>query len=398
MNAIEFLKTIQEQNSSSVFLIDGNNGRTVTYKDFNSRAVQISAYLISIGLSKGDRAAVLASNSVSVAELYFGCLYAGITVVPINPVSSQMQVEFIIQNSKSKMLFISDDIAAKIQTEILQGYGVKIITDKDISSISVSSKNFMPYTGVEPDDDMIIVYTSGTTSEPKGVVHRISDIVLNGIMFNKALGIGSQNRFYNILSMTYLGGYYNLLIIPYIAQGSVVISNAFSAETALRFWNPIITYEVNTLWLVPTIMSILMEIDRGQEGINYCRSKIKRVLCGTAPLSQKLKVDFENKYGVHVLENFALSETLFITSNLPDDNRTDLGVGTVLDGVELKIVNNKGEVLKAGNEGEIVVKTPHLMRGYYFADGDKHNEITESEWFPTGDIGFQSLDGYLFIT
>lgn len=413
MNAIDYLKKIPEINGNRVFLIDSITGDTVTYEKLDSDACAIAAFLISKGLNKGDRVVIVQNNSIALAKIYFGCLYAGIVVVPINPVYSEQQINFIIQNSQAKLIISSPDLIKKIRYENLTGIEVIIGTGEEslgedeiinrssyvnFADLKPASSDFIRFNGVHENDELIIVYTSGTTAEPKGVVHRISNVVKNGVLFADTLKLGQNNRFYNILHMAYLGGYYNLLLIPYVCQGSVVLSSAFDAASILKFWKPIIKYEVNTLWLVPTIISILMELDRSTEGQEYCKAKIETVIAGTAPLPKRLRLDFQNKYNVQILENYGLSETFFITTQMKELSSLDTGVGSTLKGVTLRIVDRKDNDMPNGMEGEILVSTPHLMKGYYNSISGGPDLIVSDSWFRTGDLGIRDDLGNIQIT
>ena len=247
--------------------------------------------------------------------------------------------------------------------------------------------------GVHDSNEMVIIYTSGTTSRPKGVIHSFSNIVGNAIVFGKLHGLNERNRFLNCLPLTYLGGYYNLLILPYVNGSSVVLTRPISASSALRFWETIISNAVNTLWFVPTIMSMLMELDRGSDGAKYCKGEVKLAFVGTDVLRSELKNKFEEKYGIELFENYGLSETLFISSNVTSSEFPKEGVGRLVPGVQIKIVDRNMTRVSKGNEGEILVKTPFRMKGYL-----KQRMPLESGWFVTGDLGFFTADGNLIIT
>jgi long-chain acyl-CoA synthetase len=233
---------------------------------------------------------------------------------------------------------------------------------------------------------MTIVYTSGTTGRPAGVVHRVRDLVDNGRLFGATVGVRPHHRFYSVLAMTYLGGYYNLMMLPYVNGASVVLSDAFDARAALDFWSLAVRHGVNALWLVPTIMSILLEMDRGSVGEELCRSSIELALVGTAPLPPSLRRAFEQRYGVRVLENYGLSETLFLTTNVTERETIDGSVGQVLEGVELRL-----------SEGELLARTPYLMPGYYDVQRNGPEPQDPAAWFRTGDVGCIDSEGNVFI-
>ena len=414
MDTIKFLKEIPKKNANRIFLIDSASGNTLTFKDLHILSCKIGNYLLSNGYMKGDRIAVLMGNSTSLVKLYFGCLYTGIVVVPINPNFSANQVDFILRNSGAKSVFTSPKLLSKIRKESLIKSKKEIVTiidstdentkkyPNDINALKIeelkNNSKFVPFNKVTENDNLIIVYTSGTTSKPKGVVHKISSLINNGRVFSDKLSITSENRFYNMLPLTYLGGYYNLLLLPYVSSASVVLSRAFNAESALNFWDPIKKYQVNTLWFVPTIMSILMKLDRGQKGIEYCKKQIICTLVGMDILLDNLRLEFEEKYKLKLFENYGLSETLFIsTQRFLSDNQKG-SAGKILPGVEIKIVDKNSHDVSFGNEGEILVRTPFMMDRYYNSVSGEPDKLSPDIWFQTGDLGILNPDGELFIT
>lgn len=407
MNIISKIENIASANTGRIFIIDAVTGRKLTYGEFHAGACAVAGELRHRGLKKGDRAAVMLDNSVDAAMLYFACLYSGVTVVPVNPQWSADQIDFTIRDCAAKMLFTSPGLIGNLRLEALRGLNVGVISIEpgvvpagvEKLDFAVASPNgFVPFEGVSSQDEMIIVYTSGTTSAPKAAVHRIETLCANGLLFIETLGITPESRFYNILPMTYLGGYYNLLLIPFLAEGSVVIGRAFSAETALRFWDPVAEHGVNTLWVVPTIMAILLQLDRSPKGADYSQKGIRLVLAGTAPLPRQIKAAFEQKYGVTVYENFGLSETFFISVNSPRFGKYTPGVGRILPGVKVRIVDIHGGEAAAGEEGEIEVATPYLMKGYYNSSRKQPELLDPRKWFQTGDVGYISPEGELYIT
>ena len=404
-DAILWLKQIPKNNIGKTFLINDIDGTETTFDQLEIDACKISASLFELGLNKGDHLAIILNNSTSLVKLYFGCLYSGIVVIPINPNSSLQEIDHIIYHSKVKNVVVSSETESKINLKLLNENGIQILNLIDdlnqnnisrytipwkINELEVNSK-FQPFEKVNSNDKMAIIYTSGTTAEPKAVIHSISDFVNNALEFGEIMGIDSKNRFYNLLALTYLGGYYNLLFLPYVCESSVVLTKTFSPNSIIDFWSPISHNKVNTLWLVPSIISILLEFDRGTDGNNYCKNNINYVLVGTAPLPTKLKKEFEKKYEINLYENYGMTETLFISTSSPSNIGKDGSVGKILPSIKTKIVKSK----ETSDEGEIQIKSPYLM-DKYFKDNSENNE--QDTWFETGDLGIFSNEQDLFIT
>lgn len=410
-NAITYLRDLPERNRDRVFLVDSFSGREMTFGQFHDSACRIGSELRSSGLQPGDHIAVALHNSSAFAQLYLACLYARLVVVPVNPLLGEAEAQYIIQNSGAVAVVVDSATGESVDVSAYAEAGLKLwhLSDTAIgqplpgcSWLAVDElsddHDFVPLNGASPEDAMCMVFTSGTTAFPKGVVHTISSMVDNARLFSRRVGIGPENRFYGVLAMTYLGGYYNLLMLPYVSEASVVICPAFDARTVARFWEPAIRFDVNTLWFVPTIMSILLELDRTDEGAKFCHDNVRLSLVGTAPLSGAQRRRFEEKYGVRLLENYGLSETFFISTNTPAHDVRDGCVGKVLPGVQVTIVDDENRELEYDTPGEICVSSPYLMNGYFDPDRREVDAVETGSWFPTGDLGSLNPNGDLFIT
>jgi len=412
VDAIETILDIVEDNRDRLFLVDTVTKQNITFGDIHEAGQAIAAYLTGRGLKRGQQVGLLLNNSTEFAKLYFGCLYAGLITVPVNPVLSKTECETILLQRGVKLVLISPETAKLIDMQCFAEMSIDVlmlndhrgnhetIGDQPLLDLAdlPSADDYVPFQGASASDIMTIVYTSGTTARPQGVVHSIADMIGNAALFNRTLGIGPANRFYGILAMTYLGGYYNLLMLPFTAGASVVLANAFDARSAINFWRPAKENGVNTLWLVPTIMSILLEMDRGKVGEEFCRDQIKLALVGTAPLPVALRRKFENRYGLALYENYGLSETFFISTNSPFAPVIDGSVGKHLLGVQVMTTDQGGKPLNYGAEGEIRVNTPYLMGGYYDPALPEPRLDAPGGWFPTGDTGICSPTGEVFIT
>lgn len=380
-----------ETYSDKDFIIDAATGETFTYYDIFSKVNVYAARMQTMGLKTGDRIAIILPNSTEHAVFLFACLLSGITTVPINQTQKSSEVKVILEESKTSKIVCGEKDASRI-SEISND--LEIILFSSITSEQCGSLKSieLPLRGVNGESVMTIIFTSGTTGTPKGVIHTVHDLIGNADLFCNAVGVDSTNIFYNNLSMSYLGGYYNLLMLPFTMGSSVVIDSAFSPHSAMDFWPPIMKYKVNTLWLVPTIISIIMEFDRKEDGKNYARENIKLCLAGTAPLTSSVRNAFEDKYGVELLLNYGLSETLFISTQY-GSVRSNSGVGAVLPGIQIKVVPMKDSTTENANEGEVYVKTPYLMNGYF----NNEMELDEDGFFPTGDVGY-FFDGELILS
>lgn len=410
INANAHILKINQAFRDKVFVTEAKTSGTLTYDVLFTDSCKIASQLKNAGLKKGDKIIFSLENSLEFVKLYFACLYSGIVSIPLNPSLSADQKDFIIKHSKAVAIVFSQQTQSGFHEKTIQNKSTinfkldyeaqqLIAVNGDEVVLLSDLKNsipIVPFENINADDDLIIIYTSGTTSHPKGVIHSLKNLVSNALLFNSTVGINENNIFFNNMAMTYLGGYYNLMFLPFVSGASIVLSEVFDAKAIINFWEKIIVYQVNTLWIVPTVLSILNEFDRGNSGQTYCKENIRLVLTGTAPLNEATRLKFEQKYAVRLIENYALSETLFLTSDLPEQNRVKGSVGKVIDGVEIKIVGSGNELMPFYEEGEIVVETSTIMKGYFNAE--ENPEIDVSQPFYTGDVGMLDEAGNLYVT
>jgi long-chain acyl-CoA synthetase len=183
-----------------------------------------------------------------------------------------------------------------------------------------------------------------------------------------------------------------------MAGAAVVLASPFDAQSALRFWRPIVKYGADTFWLAPTMLAALLKVDRDRAGAEYCRTRVRSICVATAPLPLKVKEEFEARYGVELFESYGLSELLLLTANSPRAPRVKGSVGRALPSVKVKVADEDGRPLAAGTDGEIFIRTPFVMAGYLDYETSEPSPVGVADWFPTGDIGHIATSGDIFIT
>ena len=203
---------------------------------------------------------------------------------------------------------------------------------------------------------------------------------------------------YHVLPMSYMAGLLNTLLCPFAAGASIVIDRSFDARLSLSFWGNPIEHDVNTFWLVPSILATLTKLDRDSRASGYCRQHVKLVCVGTAPLPLQVQKDFETKFGVPVQESYGLSETLFVATNSPKWRRAAGSVGKILSGVEIRVADQNGGQIPSDEAGELWIRSRFTMAGYINPETYLPEQFGESESFQSGDIGRISNDGDLYIT
>jgi len=405
MKIRETILDVVARREAHIFLIDAGTGAPITYGEFHRQACTLAADLSRRGLRKGDRLAVMLPNCCELAVLYFACIYLGVVIVPINPALSRGEAEFILESCKPALVVAGLSSAASLRgvhpNVLILRTAVDSLSPADereqIQIAALPAANdFLPLRSADAEDLAVLMYTSGTSAKPKGLAHKLERMLHNASAFAGAQRIDHDARFYLTLSMAYMGGLYNLLLLPFLCGASVVVDHVFDARSSLNFWDKAKQNQVNTLWLAPTVLSILLRMDRGRTGEEFCRDSVRHAFVGFAPLPLKVKEEFESRYGISLIENYGLSETLFVTARSQDKFGGPGYVGEPVPGVKLRIADDRGEPAAPGVDGEVEILTPDLMAGYLDTGGKLLQ--TDTGWFPSGDVGHLDSTGSLFIT
>jgi acyl-CoA synthetase (AMP-forming)/AMP-acid ligase II len=410
----EHLMRVFERNRERGLLTDAREGRSLTYGDFLARSLALAAGLERRGVKPGEPVVFSAENSTELALLYFAALHAGARVVPINPNYLPADYGSILDRVRPRWFIGSANIRAKVQDVLGKRPDLQVLcfhppvekkkeahvplVNFDVEAESTQGVTPARTLAAAADDDVCLtMFTSGSTGTPKGINIRYGGLLANGRAFCQRLGLGPHHRFYDVLAMTYLGGLYNLFLIPVLAEGSLLLDVVFGPANLYAFWERVRDHEVNTLWFSPTMLSMLLAADDGED-LSFLRSQVRVGICGMAPLAADLKRRFEERFGFTLYENYGLSETTFIATAAPDLPPKPGSVGRPLDGVSVRVVGPDWEPLADGREGQILVKTPYLMAGYDQAENSDRPTLLPSGYFLTGDVGYRDADGDLFIT
>ncbi|MDO8525448.1 MAG: class I adenylate-forming enzyme family protein, partial [Candidatus Omnitrophota bacterium] len=347
-----------------------------------------------------DRIAILLPNCREFALSYFANSLIGATSVPINPSYHEKDIKYILEATGARLVVTDSRHRDTVSRNYKIDGGAIYVVDFFLKSAgkppAKGARKSFEFNAISDEDIAVISYTSGTTANPKGVKVSYGSIIANAGEFIAALQLDGDSVFYCPLSLAYMAGWYNLLFLPFLCRGRVVIDSTFNAGSLFTFWDNVIKYKVNVLWVVPTIMAILLAY-KNDKAAEYCRVNIKSGLVGTAPLAALLKKKFEEEFHMTLYENYGLSELLFITTNHPRLPYKESSVGKPLKGCRIFILNDDGGECGPGEEGEIVIESGYAMKGYYGKEDEPAGRFINGRFY-TGDMGKTDKDGYLFIT
>jgi long-chain acyl-CoA synthetase len=244
---------------------------------------------------------------------------------------------------------------------------------------------------VSEEDVAGIIYTSGTTGYPKGVLLTHKNYVVNADQVSTACQMTEDDRFLCILPLFHVNGQIVTTVSPLFAGGSMVLLRGFSPK---EFLPKLSHYRATAFSGVPTVYAILNNLPDAEE---YDLSALRFCICGAAPMPVEVFETFERKYKAFILEGYGLSEGTCASSINPLDGTRKIGsIGIPFKDQEMKIFDENDKELAPEQIGEIVVRGPNVMKGYY-KNEEATRETLRNDWLHTGDLGYIDEDGYFFI-
>jgi long-chain acyl-CoA synthetase len=369
-----------------------NGDDVVPYRQLDRDTAGVAGLLRERGLRPGDRVGVMLPNTPEFAVVYYGVLRAGGVVVPMNPLLKAREVDFYLADSGARLMFVWHTFAHEAQTGAKQAEAEAIVVDPDgFGDVLASAPPASELVDRADEDTAVILFTSGTTGQPKGAELTHGNLAANIEVFAELLGLTADDVIFGGLPLFHAFGQTCTLNTAVAVGGCLTLLPRFSAEQALRI---LAEHRVTVFAGVPTMYSALLHVP-GRD--TYDVSRLRLAFSGGAALPVEVLRGFEAAFGCPVLEGYGLSETSPVASfNHPGRERKPGSIGTPIRGVEMKVVDADGNELPQGEAGEIVIRGHNVMKGYWQRP-DATAAVIRDGWFHTGDVGRVDEDGYFFI-
>lgn len=394
---------------------------TYTYREVYEKALKIAYFMNSRNIESQARIGIYASNSPQWAIICLGILLNNNVVVPIDPLNGQVELSHIIQDAQIDYIFVSSSLAYRLTDFNLKSY---IIIDGQASytesreyhtihdifenSITNDSLNI-----AQPDDVVTIIYTSGTTSEPKGVMLTHKSILFDINAMLKVFPVDCTDNFLSVLVLSHSFELCCGLFLPFCIGASVTYCTSLKYTTIFKNMS---LFSPTVMYAVPALFSILLdkirnkiqlpgvdesnnqnvtEIHGKQEFIEKSRQllggKLRYFVSGGAPLAESI-IDGFQVLGIPLLQVYGLTECSPVLTMTPPDNPKPGSAGKALPGIEIRIKKEPGREI-----GEIIARGQNLMKGYN-NNPEATRRIIKDGWLYTQDIGYMDHDGWLYIT
>jgi long-chain acyl-CoA synthetase len=350
---------------------------------FADRVIAVAAVFAAAGLGRGDVLAIMLPNRVELVTSMFAAWRLGAAATPVNPALTAQEASYQI-NDAGATLVVADSTGAAM----LRDGGYRIIGLEQVTAPARPSEP--PALVTAPDALALLIYTSGTTGRPKGVMLDHANISATAELIAGWFEMTPQTRSLLVLPLFHVNGIMVSVVSPLLAGGSSFIAERFQAAT---FWTTVEKARPTFFSAVPTIYALLVS----RPGAPPDTSSLRFVICGAAPMPRQLIGEFEERFGVPVVEGYGLSEcTVVCTLNPLHGVRKAGSVGIAVPGVEVGAVGAADVLLPAGQAGEVVVRGPNVMRGY-LRRPEETAQVLRGGWLHTGDVGRFDDDGYLTL-
>ena len=386
----------------------------ITYRDFYLSAVRLATYLKRQGVKKEDRVAVWAPNSPLWAQVFWACVYIGAVVVPIDFISGRQRADVILKSARPKVLFQSRFKPDRFRRDdiLLENLSVQLVEIENIEEL-LSDADEGAVEKVADTDLVELVYTSGTTGNPKGVQLTHKNLIANIDQIKKHIYLDENYNFLSVLPLSHMFEQMGGFLVPLSVGAKIVylqtlkpsaLMSAFAQEDIyavmivprllqalgrsikLKFSKPVLQ---NVFYFLRSI-SRKSPFDKRKKLFFFVHKKFGRnfkfFVSGGAALDEGTAHLWQD-LGFKIIEGYGLSETSPVLTANPEDKPKIKSAGVPLEGVDIKIAG----------DGEILVKGDNVFTGYWENEQASRDAFTDDGYFKTGDIGEFDSDGYLYI-
>ena len=364
----------------------------LTYEGLNRSSAMAAAMLREKGVGPGDRVGLMLANVLAFPPLYYGILRLGAVVVPMNTMLRSREVSHYVADSGAGLLFCAPDAAEEAKAGAGENAEVVVIGPGDLHELISAHEPLEEIADMEPDDTAVILYTSGTTGQPKGAELTHHNLDENAsVAARTLLEIGPGDVVMGALPLFHSFGQTVAMNATLRAGAALTLLSRFEPAAALEA----IERDGITVFLgVPTMYAALLHCE-GRE--RHDVSSLRTCISGGQSLPVEVLHGFEKAFDAKILEGYGLSETSPVACQGRSNRERKPGsIGIPIEGVQMKIVGESGEELPPGEVGEILIKGPNVMKGYW-RNVDATAAAIVDGWLHSGDLGRTDDDGYFYV-
>ena len=381
-----------KNNLEGQFLYD-DKGLNVTYRELDSETAKLANGLKELGLSEGDRVTVQVDKCIEMVYLYLACVRSNIIFHPLNPAYKEKELSYFLDDAKPS-LFISNEETISSISDLSLEHSIDhlFVLNNDgsgnFSDISTSEDNYITV-ACSDDDIAALLYSSGTTGKPKGIMLSHGNISSNAESLVKAWGFQESDCLLHALPIYHVHGLFVALGCVFMTGSKLKWLESFDADVVLKS-----IPECTVMMGVPTYYTRLLKRDLLDSKLT---EGIRLFISGSAPLLEETFNEFNQRTNHQILERYGMTETNMNTSNPLKGDRKPGTVGLPLEEVQVRVVDEENNVLSQGEIGNLQIKGPNVFKGYWEMPEKTKEDFSKDGFFNTGDKGLIDEGGYVSI-
>lgn len=364
-----------------------DHGRSFSYGEFSKKYRKYRDHLYADGVRAGDRVGIFSRNSAEFIFAYFGIVALGAIAVPINFQLKTREIAYIIKDAGIKTLLTYEQ---KDLSNALLALGCDTtVIQPDINTYGegeFEEAGSLPF-DFDENSPATIIYTSGTTGLPKGAVLSHYNLISNLEQIT-GLKTDSTHNALCVLPMYHCFGWTCAVLYTFFCGAKVTILDSFTPKETIE---TIREEKITDLYLVPSICSLITKLAKPED-----MASLRLVRSAGTALPKRIAEDFTNKFGKVISEVYGLSEASPIVTINPYDKAREGSIGKVIPGLQHRIVDSENHDVHEGETGELIVKGPNVMLGYWNLE-DATQEALRGGWLHTNDVVREDADGYIYI-
>ena len=357
-------------------------GEVLTWVDLRDHAASIASDLTAQGIAKGESVAVIHPNGLEGVKAFCAAVYGGFRVTMINLAAGPDAIAYALEHSEARVAFVHNsqlEMFAAVRPDNLHLYS--------------PGETKSPLHAVSSTDDALLMYTSGTTGRPKGVVHTHASLLAGGWTVTVAHELTPADRGMGVLPFYHINGLCVTVMGALVSGGSLAMVSRFSAS---QFWQQAETGGVTWFSVVPTIISHLLH--GKAEPSTALKAQLRFARSASSALAVETQRAFQDRFGLAIVESLGLTETAAqCLVNPLDPSLHKIGSAGKAISNEARIADDAGTECVRGIEGEIQIRGPNVMKEY-LKNPDATRDTFIGDWLRTGDLGRMDEDGYVFVT
>ena len=377
-----------------------SRGRETTYGQLRDQIAHVRGGLQALGIGKGDRIALLCGNGRYFVDLYIAALGLGAVAVPLNPGSPAPEIERELRTVAAKLVVvepaaaqawshIKPDAVSSIQHVVCTEPGTVPGAHTSFDDLLVADP--VPVTDVDPDDLAALIFTSGTAGSPRAAMLSHGNLLSNLEQSSTTDGIRADDVVYGVLPLFHIFGL-NVVIGLGLARGAtLVLVQRFDPFTALE------TIRDRKVTIIPGAPPLWLAFSHMDDAPADSFATVRLALTGAAKMPEEAMRRLNERFGLLLLEGYGLTEASPVVTSSAGMEVKVGSVGKVLDGIQVRLIDEEGNDALQGDAGEIWVKGPNVFKGYLNEPDATARVLTADGWLRTGDIAIVDDDGYLYL-